>query len=65
MTEQRKPTVEDMLEQIERILATMSHMPDKASIDEKQLQKFYSSLTVADMEFKDLEQIAILKKEID
>lgn len=43
----------------------MGQMPDKASIDDRQLQELYSSLTAADRTFKDLVQVAIFKKEIN
>jgi hypothetical protein len=63
--EKRKPTVEEMWAHVGKILAPMGHMPDKASIDDRQLQELYSSLTAADRTFKDLVQIAIFKKEIN
>jgi hypothetical protein len=63
--EKRKPTVEEMWAHVGKILAPIGHMPDKASIDDRQLQELYSSLTAADRTFKDLVQIAIFKKEIN
>jgi len=63
--ERRKPTVEEMWSHIGRILTPMGQMPDKASIDDRQLQELYSSLTAADRTFKDLVQVAIFKKEIN
>ncbi len=65
MTEkQRKPTLEEMWKHIGRILIPMGQMPDKASMDDKQVQELYSGLIAADRTFKDLVQIAIFKKEI-
>ncbi|NHI02690.1 hypothetical protein DYY67_0387 [Candidatus Nitrosotalea sp. TS] len=64
MTEQRKPTLEEMWAHIGKILIPMDQMPDKASMDDKQLQEFYYNLTAADRTFKDLVQVAIFKKEI-
>ncbi|MGI0087690.1 MAG: hypothetical protein ACREBI_06980 [Nitrosotalea sp.] len=66
MTEdQRKLTLEEMWEDIGRILIPLGQMPDKASMDEKQVQEFYSNLSAAYTIFKDLVQVAILKKEIN
>lgn len=65
MTEQqRKPTLEEMWTYIGKILIPMDQMPDKASMDDKQVQEFYYNLTAADRTFKDLVQVAIFKKEI-
>ncbi|MGI0102542.1 MAG: hypothetical protein ACREA7_08115 [Nitrosotalea sp.] len=63
--EQRKLTLEEMWEDIGRILIPLGQMPDKASMDEKQVQEFHSNLTVDDRIFKDLVQVAIFKKEIN
>lgn len=62
--EQSKPTVEEMWAYIGKILIPMDQMPDRASMDDKQIQEFYYNLTVADSTFKDLVQVAIFKNEI-
>ncbi|MGI0046833.1 MAG: hypothetical protein ACREBB_06565 [Nitrosotalea sp.] len=64
MTEDQKMlTSEEMWKRIGDILIPLGTMPDKASMDYKQLQELYTSIVAADMTFRDLVQIAILKKE--
>ena len=62
--EQRKPTVDEMWAYIGKILIPMDQMPDRTSMNDKQIQEFYYNLTVADSAFKDLVQVAIFKNEI-
>lgn len=58
-----KPTLEEMWRFIEEILAPLGKMPDKASMDYKQVLEMYTSLVSADMMFRELVQVALLKKE--
>ncbi len=62
-TSRRMPTSEEMWRFIGDILIPLEVMPDKASMDYKQVHKLYTHLVRADMTFRDLIQIAILKKE--
>lgn len=57
------PTPEEMWKFIGDILIPFDLMPDKASMDYRQVQELYTSLVASDMMFRDLVQIAILKKE--
>ena len=58
-----EPSFEEMWKFIGEILLPLGKMPDKASMDYNQVREMYSSLITADMMFRELVQVAILKKE--
>ena len=58
-------TLEDMWEFIESILIPYGLMPRKTDVSDEQIIKLYSELASIDMLFRELEQVAILKKEVD
>lgn len=57
-------TLGDMLEFIERILIPHVLMPRKTDLTDEQVLKLYSELAEVDETFRELEQIAILKRDI-
>ncbi|MDE1767695.1 MAG: hypothetical protein KGI27_15700, partial [Thaumarchaeota archaeon] len=52
-------TLDDMWEFIDSILIPLGLMPEKANLTEEQVIKLYDELVAADMQFKELEQIAV------
>lgn len=54
-----------MLEFIESILIPFGVMPEKTNLTEEQIVKLYAELVAVDILFKELEQIAVLKKDLD
>ncbi len=65
MQERTKPTLEEMWKFIGEILVPHGKMPGKASLDYNQVCEMYASLVASDMMFRELVQVAILKKETD
>lgn len=63
MQNRTEPSFEEMWRFIGEILLPLGKLPDKASMDYNQVREMYSSLITADMMFRELVQIAILKKE--
>jgi len=63
MQNRTEPSFEEMWKFIGEILLPLGKLPDKASMDYNQVREMYSSLITADMMFRELVQIAILKKE--
>ena len=58
-------TIDDMWEFIASILIPFGLMFEKADLAEEQVVKLYTELVAVDMLFKELEQIAVLKKDLD
>ena len=58
-------TLEDMWKFIESILIPYGLMPSKTDVSDEQVIKLYSELASIDMLFRELEQVAILQKEVD
>ncbi|MDE1727404.1 MAG: hypothetical protein KGH89_09115 [Thaumarchaeota archaeon] len=63
--EQKKPTMKDMREYIDKILVPLGQMPDKTNMNYEQVREFYSDLAAADRTFKDLVQVAIFKRDVE
>ncbi|MHB8603415.1 MAG: hypothetical protein ACYC6W_12460 [Nitrosotalea sp.] len=59
------PILDDMWKFIERILIPYGLMPRKTDLSDEQVIKLYSELVSIDMLFRELEQVAILQKEVD
>jgi hypothetical protein len=55
---------EAMWEDISKTLKPIGQMPDKASLDYKQIQVLYSELRESGNTIRDLAQISIFKKEL-
>ena len=63
--ETQNPTFENMWKFIGEKLVLRGKMPDKASLDYKQAFELYTILLAEDMMFREMAQIAILRKETD
>jgi hypothetical protein len=65
LIEGRKKTLEEMWKFIEDVLSPYDLVPKRDSMTNDQILTLYSELSEADELFRQLAQIAILKKEID
>lgn len=63
MTLEERPTFEEMWRFIGNRLRPRGSLPDKASLDYKQAFELYTVLLSEDMMFRELAQIALLRKE--
>jgi len=55
---------EEMWKSIRKMLLPIGLIPDKASLDNRQIFKLYLELENSSNEFRDLIQISIMKKEL-
>ncbi|GEM_PF-2342297 len=60
-----KPTFEEMWKFMSARLASRGALPDKASLDYRQAFEIYSILLVEEMMFREMVQVALLKREAD
>lgn len=65
MFDAQKPTFEEMWKFMKERLAARGKIPDKASLDYKQASEIYTVLLAEEMMFREMVQVAILRKETD
>lgn len=65
MQDTEKPTFEQMWKFIEERLAPRGTLPDKASIDYRQASQIYAVLLAEEMMFREMAQVALLKREAE
>lgn len=56
--------LEDMWKFIESVLVPYGLMPEKTNMSDEQVMELYVQLLTADMLFRELEQVALLKKDL-